>query len=141
MHKKCRFCEYCLLFSTITILSISFYTICDEHIIQYPGSIIYAAASFTFYNFGVAITSLIRYQKLKHPIYTASKLITFATALVSMLSLQTAMFAAFGDHSAWQKQMTIWTSIGICILITSMAAFMIRKSNKILKNTLHNKLK
>lgn len=124
-YKKYSFCGYLLLILTIALIGMSVYMIHDGKVTVYPGHIIYAAAGYTFYNFITAILNIIKYRKLKNPIYSASKIITLATALISIFSLQTAMFAAFGKDIIQQRQMNILTGFCIFAIIIAMALFMI----------------
>lgn len=124
-YKKYSFCGYLLLILTIALIGMSVYMIHDGKVTVYPGHIIYAAAGYTFYNFITAILNIIKYRKLKNPIYSASKIITLATALISIFSLQTAMFAAFGKDIIQQRQMNLLTGFCIFAIIIAMALFMI----------------
>lgn len=124
-YKKYRFCGYLLLVLTIALGGMSFHAIFDNKVISYPGYLIYAAATYTFYNLTMAIFNLIRYRKLNNPIYSASKIFALATALVSLFFLQISMFSAFGDGGKWQHHMNVGTGSFIFVLITCIAVFMI----------------
>lgn len=124
-YKKYSFCGYLLLILTIALIGMSVYMINDGKVTVYPGHIIYAAAGYTFYNFITAIMNIVKYRKLNNPIYSANKIIALATAFVSVFSLQTAMFAAFGKSAVQQRQMNILTGFVIFIIIILMALFMI----------------
>lgn len=132
-YKKYSFCGYLLFILTIALIGMSVYMIHDGKVTVYPGHIIYAAAGYTFYNFITAILNIIKYRKLKNPIYSASKIITLATALISIFSLQTAMFAAFGKDVIQQRQMNILTGFCIFAIIIAMALFMIVYGNHSIK--------
>lgn len=129
-YKKYRFCGYLLFVLTIALAAMSFHAIYDDKAIIYPGFMIYAAAAYTFYNFTMAIFNLVRYRKLNNPIYSASKMLALAAALVSLFFLQTSMFAVFGDGSKWQRYMNIGTGSFVFLLITSIAVFMIITGKK-----------
>lgn len=124
-YKKYSFCGYLLFILTIALIGMSVHMIHKGKVTVYPGHIIYAAAGYTFYNFISAILNIVKYRKLKNPIYSASKIITFATALISIFSLQTAMFAAFGKDAIQQRHMNILTGFVIFSIIIVMALFMI----------------
>ena len=61
-----------------------------------------------------------------------TKVIKMASALFSMLFLETAMFAQFGaDTSPETKQIMIMaTGAGICIAVVGMAGYMIVQTSK-----------
>lgn len=124
-YKKYSFCGYLLLILTIALVGMSVYMIHDGKVTVYSCHIIYAAAGYTFYNFITAIVNIVKYRKLNNPIYSVNKIIALTTALVSVFSLQTAMFAVFGKNSIQQRQMNILTGFVIFIIIIIMALFMI----------------
>lgn len=57
-------------------------------------------ALYTFYITTTAIIDIIKYRKYNSPVMSISKVIKLAAALVSMLFLETAMFAQFGADMA-----------------------------------------
>ena len=62
-------------------------------------------------------------------------LLFMSQALVSILSLETAMIAQFGgDDSVFRQVMTSATGAGVCLIVLGMAVYMIIRSTKILKN-------
>lgn len=124
-YKKYSFCGYLLLILTIALIGMGSYMIHNGKVTVYPGHIIFAAAGYTFYTFITAILNIVKYRKLKNPIYSASKMITLATALISVFSLQTAMFEAFGKDVMQQRQMNILTGFCVFVMIIAMAIFMI----------------
>lgn len=123
--RGCRFCGCLLLALTAAILAMGFHTISGGRSIRYPGSMIYAAAAYTFYSLGAAAANLVRCRRLDSPVHAAARAVTLATALVSLFFLQTAMFASFGDGAPWQASMSLATGIGVLLLISGMALFMI----------------
>ena len=64
-----------------------------------------------------------------------TKVIKMAAALFSMLFLETAMFAQFGGETSPElKQIMIMlTGAGICIVVVSMAFYMIVQTTKEIK--------
>ena len=93
-----------------------------------------AMAAYTFTTFTMAIINMVKYRKYHSPILSAVEEISFASALVSMLSLETAMLAAFGDttDSEFSRIMTASTGACVCSIILIMAICMIaqHKANK-----------
>ena len=66
---------------------------------------------------------------------SAAKAINLTAALVSMLSLETAMLAQFGgDDVMFRQIMTSATGAGVCVIVLGMAVYMIVKSTKALKS-------
>ena len=132
-YRQYRFCGYLLLVLTIAVSTISVYVTLGGQRVTYPGYTIYLAALFTFYNFGMGIANLVRYRRLNNPVYSAGKVLTLATAFVSVLFLQTAMFASFGDGADWESLMNILTACAVQAVVSVMAVTMIAKANRELK--------
>lgn len=98
----------------------------------YPGLLIYAAATYTFYKLGMAIRNLVKARKEKSLLLMTLRNINYADALVSLLSLQTALFAAFGqDSGELVPLMNTLTGAGVCLMILWIGIYMVRKSKKI----------
>lgn len=92
-----------------------------------------AMATFTFYYLTVAIINLQKYRKTTQPINSASKMLNFACALMSMFTLQTAMISAFGNDEAFQQHMNTATGCAVFVLVFGLAVYMVRRANKLLK--------
>ena len=126
-----RVCGYVLLVLAVAVSTIGFYAVHIGESIVYPEFVIYAAAGYTFYNVGTAVANLIRYRKQTNPLYVAGRVVSLATALVSLFFLQTALLTAFGDDGAWQKQMNTWTGGGVFALIVVMSVGMILYGDRV----------
>lgn len=126
--KKCYWCGCLLLALTIVIIGMSIYMIHKGQVTIYPEHIIYAAAGYTFYNFISAVINTVKYRKASSPIYHTSKLITLATALVSVFSLQTSMLTEFGNDYHKQKIMNVLTGFVVFMGTIGIALYMIIRS-------------
>ena len=97
---------------------------------EYPGLLIYAVAAYTFYMTAHAVSSLVRYRHHKSPVILTSKIISLSAALVSMLSLETAMLSEFGadmpEGDRWW--LIALTGAGVAAAVLAMSVFMIIKS-------------
>lgn len=93
-----------------------------------------AIAAYTFFSLTLALVNLVRYRKLHSPLLSAAKAVSLAAALVSMLTLETAMLNAFGsaEEAAFRRAMTASSGGVICLLILGMGLFMIAKANRAL---------
>lgn len=70
---------------------------------------------------------------------SAAKVINLTAALVSMLTLTTAMLASFGgDDPAFRKTMTACVGNGVCMIVLGMSVFMLIRSTKKLKEMQFN---
>ena len=99
---------------------------------DYQGILIYVMALYTFYTTTTAIIDMIKYRKYGSPIMTMSKIIKMTAALMSMLSLETAMFSQFGGDMRIESQriMIMVTGAGIAVIVVSMAIYMIVQTTK-----------
>lgn len=102
---------------------------------EYHGILIYVMAAYTFYMTTHAIVDLIKYRKYNSPIMTVTKVIALSAALVSMLSLETAMFSQFGQDMAPENKwlMIALTGAGVSITVVTMSVYMIFMANKEIK--------
>lgn len=133
-HKKARLCGIILFLLNIAFIGMVVQMVRDDRGAVYPGLLIYVAATFTFYSLVVAIVNLVKYRKFKSPVFSASKIVSMISALVSIMSLQTAMLTQFEtENPNFPPLMNAITGAGIFITVCVMAIFMIVKSNKALK--------
>lgn len=94
---------------------------------SYPGFMIYAVATYSFYKITMSVINLVKVRKLNSPLLSSIRNIGYADALVSILSLQVAMFTSFGNVSEMQvKIFHLLTGTCVCLMILLMAVFMIR---------------
>lgn len=102
---------------------------------EYHGVLIYVMAMYTFYVTVTAIRDLIKYRKYNNPILSTSKVIKMAAALVSMLSLETAMFSQFGAEMSLSDQwiMIALTGAGVSVGVIVMAIYIIVRTTKEIK--------
>lgn len=93
---------------------------------SYFGNLILAVALYDFICLISCVIYILRNRKKHSPIIVAVKIISFVTSLVSILSLQTAMFAAFGSELEMDKQrfMNIATGEGICLIVFLLSIYM-----------------
>ena len=66
---------------------------------EYPGVLIYAMAAYFFYAVIIAATNVVKFRRHGSPILSAAKAINLVAAMVSILSLETAMLAQFGSDN------------------------------------------
>ena len=102
---------------------------------HYQGVLIYVIALYTFYITTIAIINMVKYRKYRSPILSITKVIQLASALFSMLFLETAMFAQFGADTSMETKrlMIMLTGAGISVTVVSMAVYMIVQTTKEIK--------
>ena len=81
------------------------------------------------------VMNVVKYRKYRSPVMSAAKVVSLAAALVSMLSLETAMLTQFGSTDSEQSRriMTACTGAGVCTMILAMAVYMIYHGTRELK--------
>ena len=101
---------------------------------EYPGLTIYVAAAFTFYKIVKSTINVIKVRKKNSPLLAAIRRIGHVDAWVSILTLQTAMFAAFGQGQKELLQtMNGLTGAGVCIIVLFIGIDGIREAIKMKK--------
>lgn len=95
-----RLCGGVLLLLTVALGAICYNAIFRGESSSYPGYLIYGVAAFAFYNITLAIRNVLKYRKRDDLIVSAEKILSLASALVSMFSLQTSLISTFGDGDA-----------------------------------------
>lgn len=133
--KRYRLCGIILLFMNIALTGIVILVIHQNSGFEYPGMLIYVMAMYAFYATITAVRNVVKFRKYGSPVMSAAKVINLTAALVSMLSLETAMLTQFGaaDDPAFRQIMTASTGAAISLIVLVMAVFMIVHSTKHLK--------
>lgn len=133
--QRSRVCAYVLLLINLSLSGAVLMILYQNRGYDYPGILIYVMALYTFYSTGHTISELIRYRK-GSPILATAKLVSLSAALVSMLNLETAMFAQFGKDMPPDRQrlMIILTGAGISITVITLSVLHILHANKAIKH-------
>lgn len=130
-----RFCGILLEVMNVALAVVVFYIVWQNRGFEYHYIVTIAMAAYTFAALAIAIVNLIKYRRYDSPVMSASKAISLVSALVSMLSLETAMLTAFGDGSEalFRQIMTACTGGAVCVAVLVMAIYMIVHSTKEIK--------
>lgn len=134
--RRYRLCGMILLFMNIALMGIVILVVHQNSGFEYPGMLIYVMAMYAFYAAIMAVWNVVKFRRYGSPVMSAAKVINLTAALVSMLSLETAMLTQFGaaNDPKFRQIMTASTGAGISIIVLIMAIFMIVWSTKQLKN-------
>ena len=130
-----RRCGYALLVMNAALSAIVFYIVRQNRGFKHHYIVTIAIAAYTFYSLILAIVNIIKYRKYKSPVISAAKIISLVSAMVSMLSLETAMLCSFGQDND-QHFRTVMTGVSgsaVCIIILTMAIFMIVHATRKIK--------
>ena len=130
--KWSRVCAYILLLINLTLSGAVLMILFQNRGYDYPGVLIYIMALYTFYSTIHAIVEIIKYRALGSPILSTAKIVSLSAALVSMLNLETAMFAQFGAEMAEEDQriMIAATGAGISVVVVTLSVILIVRATK-----------
>ena len=131
--KLYRFCGIIIFVLNITLIGVVYQIINQGMRHEYPGLLIFAVATYTFYCIGISIRNMIKYYKLNNPAMSAQKTISFVKTLVSMFALQTAMFASFNEDIVLERTMNLIVGSCVCFFIFCIAVFVVVRANKEIK--------
>ena len=133
---KYRTCGIVFLLMNLALALIVFFMVYWNRTFEHHMITAIAMAAYTFTAFTVAIVNVIKYKKYNSPVFSASKAISLAAALVSMLTLESTMLTTFSDETMTaveQKWMLGATGGAISVLIIATAIYMIVVGTKKLK--------
>ena len=133
--KRYRLCGMILLFMNFALSGIVVLVVRENSGFEYPGMLIYAMAAYAFYAVITAVYNVMKFRKYGSPVLSAAKVINLTAALVSMLSLETAMLTRFGatDDEGFRLVMMACTGAGVCMIVLGMAVYMIVHATKRLR--------
>ena len=134
--KKYRACGIVFLVMNLALALIIFFMVYWNRTFEHHMITTIAMAAYTFTALTTAIINVIKYRKYNSPVFSASKAISLAAALVSMLTLESTMLTTFGDGTMTvvaQKWMLGATGGAISVLIVATAIYMIVIGTKKLK--------
>lgn len=130
-----RLCGMILLIMNGALTGIIILVIHQNSGFEYPGMLIYVMALYTFYAAIMAVRNVIKFRKYGNPVLSAAKVINLTAALVSVLSLETAMLTQFGGADDARFRQIMMAATGLCIsaIVLGMAVYMIIHATKTIK--------
>ena len=130
--KRSKVCAYILLLINLSLSGAVLMILYQHRGYDYPGMMIYVMALYTFYALTMSIVDIVKYRKMGSPIMSTAKIVSLSAALVSLLNLETAMFAQFGTDMAQQDQnlMIMLTGAGISITVVTLSVILIVRATK-----------
>lgn len=139
--KKTRICGCILLNVNFALSGAVLMILYLDRGFRYHGIMIYVMALYTFYMIIHAIVDIVKYRKHESPILVTAKVITLSAALVSMLSLETAMLSQFGGEMAAEDKWIMIAATGafVSFAVLAMSVSMIRRSTLEIRRTANRK--
>ena len=129
-------CGWIFLVMNLALTLMIFFMVYWNRTFQHHMITAITMAAYTFTALTVAIVSAVKYRKYNSPVFSASKAISLASALVSMLTLESTMLTAFNDGTmtALQRKWMLGATGGaISLLIVLDAIYMITTGTKKLR--------
>lgn len=134
--KRSKLCGIILMTVNLALSGVVLLVIIQNKGFEYNGILIYVMAMYTFYVTPNSIVNIIKYRRYNSPVLLTAKSINLAAALVSMLSLETAMISQFKTENTspyFNQIMVGITGAVVCVIVLSMSIYTIVKTNKELK--------
>ena len=131
-----RACGWTFLAMNLALSLIVFFMVYWNRTFKHHMITAIAMAAYTFTAFAVAIVNAVKYRKYNSPAFSASKMISLAAALVSILTLESTMLTTFGDETmtALERKWLLGATGGaISALILTLAVYMITTGTKKLR--------
>ena len=130
--KRSRICACILLLINLSLSGAVLMILYQHRGYDYPGIMIYVMALYAFYALSMSIADIVKYRKLGSPVMTTAKIVSLSAALVSLLNLETAMFAQFGADMTPESQriFIILTGAGVSITVVTLSVILIVNANK-----------
>lgn len=130
--KRARLCACILLLINLCLSAAVLMILYQNKGFAYPGITVYVMALFTFYSTIYAAVDLIKHRKGSSPVLSAKKTVDLSAAVVSLLNLETAMFAQFGGEMSLEHQhlFIILTGAGVSVTVVTLSVLLIVKATK-----------
>lgn len=126
--KACRISGYLLCTLDIALAGSVVLVVMDDDSRVYPKFMIFAVAAYTFYKIILAVINLVHIKKIGSPLLTAVRCIGLADALMSLISLQTAMMTRFGKAGSMRVKLNAMTGGAACTIIMGISIYLIIKA-------------
>lgn len=134
--KRYRLCGWMMLILNLALSVIVTLVVVWNQGFQYGGYLIFVMAMYAFYTMITSVVNVVRFRRYNSPVLSAAKAVNLTAALVSMLSLETAMLSQFGgEEPVFRRTMTACTGFVVCAFVLGMAVWMILRANRELKRT------
>ena len=139
--KRSKICAYILLLINLSLSGAVLMILYQHKGYDYPGMMIYVMALYTFYALTMSIVDIVKYRKMGSPIMSTAKIVSLSAALVSMLNLETAMFAQFGTEMSVEHQhlFIILTGAGVSVTVVTLSVILIVKATKAIRREKYGK--
>lgn len=130
----CRYVGVLLFVLSSVISGMAAKMIYDNETVKYPEYFFGLIAVYTGYRLVSAIYSLIKYRRADNPFYSTTKSLDLSSALMALLTLQTALLARYGAGVAEIRIINSITSALVLISVIVISINIVVRSTKKIKN-------
>lgn len=134
--RRYRVCGWSLLLLNLALAARMLFMIRYDRLVAHHPITSIAMATYTFTSLTMAMVNVIRYRRYRSPVLSASKVISLASGLVSLLSLEGTMLVSFGGETTTPLTRQLFLSLsggGVSAIILVMAGYMVKNANRQLK--------
>ncbi|MGM9624376.1 MAG: hypothetical protein ACI3XM_01590 [Eubacteriales bacterium] len=129
--ERYRFCGIILLVMNLSLGTIVAFIVLQNRGFSHHPVTTVVMAIYTFCALIYSIRGLFKFKKYRSPVYTATKTVRLAAALVSVLTLETALLSAFGGSDEHARRLiTAATGSVVTGIILIIAVTMIIRSTR-----------
>ncbi len=132
--KNCRYVGILLFIVSSVISAMAAHMIYENETVRYPTLFFGFIAAYTGWRLISAIYSLIKYRKADNPFYSTTKSLDLSSALMSVLTLQTALLAKYGTNPTLIRSLNSATSAVVLVSVLVISINIIIRSTKKLKS-------
>lgn len=135
-----RACGIALVAMNAALIAIIAYVTAQSHAVTHNEIITIALAAYTFTSISVTVVNVIKYRQYKSPVWSASKVLSFVAAIVSVQILEDAMFASFGtsDDGGLRLKTCALSGAAITAFVLLIGIHMTLKATRALKQPISN---
>ena len=131
--RRYRLCGAALLLMNQVLLAVVVLLLRQRGRFNYPGPLIYLMALYAFWAVTHATIRLARYHRRDDPLMSAAKAVSLTAAMVSMLSLETALITRFDEgDAAFHYVMTGAVGGVVCAAELGLALYMIKRGGEMI---------
>lgn len=109
-------CGFLMVAVNLTMTGLVFQMVWMGRSSHYSEIMVIAVAAFTFYKLIMAIVRVVRCRRSNEPISGAARNLGLAEAMMSLFSLQAALFAVYGGGFEHQLLMNSLTGFAVCLM-------------------------
>lgn len=114
-----------LLVLNIPAGGVIFLTVAGQAGGAYPGYLVYASATYTFYTATITVLHLVKYRSVGSPVLCAAQALNLVAAMMSVLGLQNAMITQFSGGGEYRQMMNTLTGSIVYFAVIATAVRML----------------